>query len=282
MGYMHIDNLYKNTDILAFKECYAMEKVHGTSAHVSYKDGKVNYFAGGVKHALFLQCFKLAELEEALVQLGHKEITVFGEAYGGSCQAMSGVYGKQLRFIAFDVRIGETWLDVPTANRVADKLGLEFVPWERVPATAEALDAERDRPSRVAKRRGILEDKVAEGIVARPIFEVTRSNGARVMSKHKTTNFQERKTQPEVGDKAQVLADASAIAEEWVTDMRLEHVLQKLPDAGLADTGKVVHAMQEDVVREADGEIVLSKEAQAAIRRKAAALFLAKCRQVQK
>jgi len=280
MGYMHIDNLYKNTDILAFKECYAMEKVHGTSAHVSYRDGKVNYFAGGVKHALFLQCFKLAELEEALVQLGHKEITVFGEAYGGSCQAMSGVYGKALQFIAFDVRIGETWLDVPTANRVADKLGLEFVPWERVPATAEALDAERDRPSRVAKRRGILEDKVAEGIVARPIFEVTRSNGARVMAKHKTTNFQERKTQPEVGDKAQVLADASAIAEEWVTDMRLEHVLQKLPDAGLSDTGKVVHAMQEDVVREADGEIVLSKEALAAIGRKAASLFLAKIRRV--
>lgn len=280
MGYMHIDNLYKNTDILAFKECYALEKVHGTSAHVSFKEGKVNYFAGGVKHALFLQCFKLAELEDALVQLGHKEITVFGEAYGGSCQAMSGVYGKDLKFIVFDVRIGETWLDVPNAEQVATKLGLGFVPYERVPATVEALDAERDKPSRVGQRYGI-EGKTAEGIVARPIFEVTRSNGSRVMSKHKTTTFQERKTQPEVGDKAQVLADASVIAEEWVTDMRLEHVLQKLPDAGISDTGKVVHAMQEDVVREADGEIVLSKEALVAIGRKAAALFLARIRRVQ-
>jgi hypothetical protein len=29
MGYLHIDNLYKNVDILLFKECYAMEKIHG-------------------------------------------------------------------------------------------------------------------------------------------------------------------------------------------------------------------------------------------------------------
>lgn len=281
MGYLHIDNLYKNQDILMFRECYALEKVHGTSAHVSLKDDKVHYFAGGVKHALYLQCFNMDDLEERLRGLGHKEITIFGEAYGGNCQAMSGVYGKQLRFIAFDVRIGETWLDVPNANQVADKLGLEFVPWERVPAIVEVLDQHRDLPSRVAKRRGTLGDKTAEGIVVRPIMELTKSNGSRVIAKHKTTTFQERKTQPEVGDKAQVLADAAAIAEEWVTDMRLEHVLQKLPDAGIANTGEVVHAMQEDVVREAAGEIVLSQEAMKAIGRKAASMFLAKCRQVQ-
>ena len=27
MGYLHIDNLYKNTTILNFKECYALEKI---------------------------------------------------------------------------------------------------------------------------------------------------------------------------------------------------------------------------------------------------------------
>ncbi len=34
MGYLHIDNLYKNQTIRLFRECYALEKVHGTSAHV--------------------------------------------------------------------------------------------------------------------------------------------------------------------------------------------------------------------------------------------------------
>lgn len=29
MGYIHIENLYKNRAILLFKECYALEKIHG-------------------------------------------------------------------------------------------------------------------------------------------------------------------------------------------------------------------------------------------------------------
>ena len=36
MSYMHIDNLYKNQDILLFKECYALEKIHGTSAGLEF------------------------------------------------------------------------------------------------------------------------------------------------------------------------------------------------------------------------------------------------------
>lgn len=37
MSYADIENLYKNRRIMLFKECYAMEKIHGTSAHVGWK-----------------------------------------------------------------------------------------------------------------------------------------------------------------------------------------------------------------------------------------------------
>lgn len=55
MGYLHIENLYKNKTILLFRECYALEKIHGSSAHVSFRvndDGTdaVNLFAGGGSH----------------------------------------------------------------------------------------------------------------------------------------------------------------------------------------------------------------------------------------
>ena len=55
MGYLHIDNLYKNQTIMLFKECYAMEKIHGTSAHVGWKfeTKQVNFFTGE-NHKLFL------------------------------------------------------------------------------------------------------------------------------------------------------------------------------------------------------------------------------------
>ena len=57
MGYLHIPNLYRAQDILLFKRCYAMEKIHGTSAHVQLKDGMLTYFSGGGKHAIFMELF---------------------------------------------------------------------------------------------------------------------------------------------------------------------------------------------------------------------------------
>jgi len=57
MAYLDIDNLYKNQEILKFKECYAMEKIHGTSAHISYKDGFLSFFSGGSNHETFVALF---------------------------------------------------------------------------------------------------------------------------------------------------------------------------------------------------------------------------------
>ena len=52
MGYLHISNLYRPEAqiLLNFKRLYALEKVHGTSAHVAWRDGKVHYHAGGESH----------------------------------------------------------------------------------------------------------------------------------------------------------------------------------------------------------------------------------------
>lgn len=278
MGYRHILNAYKDKRFLMFKEVYAMEKVHGTSAHISLKDGKVHYFAGGEKHDNFVKVFD-SDIEDRLRSLGHEEITIFGEAYGGKCQGMSATYGKELRFIVFEVKIGDTWLSVPNAENVTNKLGLEFVPYERVPATLEALDKERDRPSRVAQRRGILEEKFSEGIVIRPLEEVTFSNGDRCIVKHKRAEFSERKSGADTNanidpEKLAVLTRAQDIADEWVTPMRLQHVLDKLSvTLDMSATPAVIRAMQEDVLREAAGEILESKEALKAIANKTSQLY---------
>ena len=37
MGYADIPNLYSDQTILLLKECYALEKVHGSSSHLSFK-----------------------------------------------------------------------------------------------------------------------------------------------------------------------------------------------------------------------------------------------------
>ena len=62
MGYLHIDNLYKAQEILTFRQCYALEKIHGTSAHVAWKQGRVLFFSGGVAQKSFEELFDSAYL----------------------------------------------------------------------------------------------------------------------------------------------------------------------------------------------------------------------------
>jgi len=276
MSYLHIPNLYKDSRILAFSRVFALEKIHGTSAHVAFKAGALTFFSGGVKHNNFVQLFDQDDLLRRFAEIGHEEVTVWGEAYGGKCQGMKEVYGPDLRFVAFEVRIGPTWLAVPDAAQVVTGLGLEFVDWEETASDIASLDLLRDSPSVQTRRNGMGEHP-REGIVLRPLFEVTLSNGSRLLAKHKTEAYQERKKQPKVGEESEIIKGAKAIAQEWVTPMRLTHVLDGLTVDGQAPgierTRDIIMAMLEDVEREAAGEVEMSRAARKAIGSRTAQMF---------
>lgn len=275
MGYLHIENLYKSQDLLLFRRCYALEKVHGTSAHVAWGTAGLTFFSGGESHPRFIGLFDVATLQDRFKALGHAEVTIYGEAYGGSQQGMRLVYGAELRFIAFDVQVGTCWLSVKDADQICQGLGIEFVPYEEIATDLVEIDRVRDQPSVVAVRRGTGADKPREGVVLRPLVELTKNNGSRIIAKHKAATFAERATPPKVVDtaKLEVLAAADAIAQEWVTSMRLTHVLDKLGATEMKDVPVVIRAMIEDVFREAKGEIVESKDARSAIGKRTARLF---------
>lgn len=287
MSYMHIDNLYKNKEILLFKKCYAMEKIHGTSAHISFTVEEPNqgikFFAGGEKHEKFLKLFDSEKLTKKFEEAGLKyDVTIFGEAYGGKCQGMSETYGKELKFIAFEVRIGENFLPVPQAEAFVKSLELEFVHYEEIETDIDIIDKLCGADSVQAVRNGIGEGKLREGIVLRPLIEAKNTYGERIMSKHKNDTFSERAHQPKVKKKIdlKVLEEAEKIADEWVTDMRLTHVLDKINDPSIENTGKVIKAMLEDVYREAKGEIVESNTAKKAITIRTARMFKTRLKSV--
>jgi hypothetical protein len=283
VGYLHINNLYKDRAILLMRECYALEKIHGTSAHVRWADGQVHFHSGGEKRERFVALFDEAALRNAFEAIGQPTVVVYGEAYGGSQQGMAHRYGLALKFVAFDVKIGESWLTVPQAHAVATKLGIEFVDYVRCSTDLAVLDAERDRPSVQAKRNGVEGDQRREGVVLRPIFEVSRNNGERVIAKHKHAEANETKTTRQVdASKIEVLQKAEEIADEWVTPTRLQHVISHLTVDGeepsIERTRDVISAMVEDVLREGAGEFVDSREARTAICRKTSELFKAHLR----
>lgn len=272
MGYLKIKNLYQAPELATglLGRVYCLEKIHGTSAHVSW-DGSLKFFSGGEKHERFVALFDQTVLEAAFVALGYPSVVVHGEAYGGKQQGMGKTYGPDLKFVAFDVKIGETWLSVPDAHDVAKKLGLAFVHYVEAPATVESLDRERDMPSVQAALNGTAgpdAPKIREGIVIRPLIELQRSDGSRVIAKHKRAEFGETATPRVVDDpvRAVALADAQKIAAEWVTPMRLVHVMGSIGGHGrgsrrcvgpltMSDTPAVISAMIADIRAESEGEI---------------------------
>jgi len=290
MGYLHIQNLYRDQKIMMFRECYALEKIHGTSAHISHKtanqritatDGKydsgVRFFAGGESHTRFVEIF---DQDNLATKLHNIDVTIYGEAYGGKCQGMSNTYGKELRFVAFDVKINDMWLSVPQAEEFCKECGLEFVDYVKIPTTIEAIDEQRDRDSVQAVRNGMGTGKKREGVVLRPLVEFIRNDGERVMAKHKGDDFMETKTPRQVSpEQLQVLEDAEAVAEEWVTPMRLTHVLDKMNHPGIEKMKDIIFAMLEDVKREGEEEIVWSIAVEKAIGKATAMAFKAHLQQ---
>lgn len=286
MGYLHIDNLYKNPTILECGEVYALEKIHGTSAHIRFKAGKLSFFSGGEKYEAFVTLFDAAFLTKALESFGIDEVIVYGEAYGGKQQGMRHTYGDELKFVVFDVKFNGNWLPVPAAAQVAKFLKLEFVDYVQIKADLAEIDLQRDRPSVQAARNGVEGDKVREGIVLRPLEELIDERGNRIIAKHKTAGFCETKTPREVKpERAVILKEATKIADEWVTPMRLEHVVNAAQsvinnmqgiepkELDITDTKEIIHMMVDDIKREAKGEIVESEGAITAIGKKTAHLY---------
>lgn len=291
MAYLHIENLYKDQQILMMKECYALEKIHGTSAHLSYtppqslpadesvvSPSRLAFFAGGGKHETFIELFESESIILKLDEIAppNKKVHVYGEFYGGKMQGMREVYGDKQKFVAFEVKIGDLWLNVPNAEDICNKLNIEFVHYKRIPTTMEAINAERDAWSEQAIRNGMGEHH-REGIVLRPLEEITLNSGKRVIAKHKRDEYRETNTPRKVisPEKLKVIENAKAIANEWVTYERLNHILTKetIIEATLENTGKIIALMTADILREADGEIVDSPDARKQIGRLTALLF---------
>lgn len=269
---VRIENLYRphGQRILADLECYALEKIHGTPAHVAWDGQRVRLQSGGESHASFAKLFDAPALAARFAaEFGARAVVVYGEAHGGHRQGQAWRYGHDLRFVAFDATVEGRWLNVPDAEALADRLGLDFVHYARVPTDLASLDAERDAPSVQARRNGVPGDSPREGVILRPIVEREHA-GERVIAKHKGDDDRETASPRPVVDpsKLVVLERAEEIAAEWVTERRMDHVLQHLTlDAPtMRDAVRVMDEMVADIVREGGGEWVDTPEARAAIR----------------
>lgn len=280
MGYRHIPTTSHRDSlpIFHFDKVYCMEKIDGTSAHVSWSNGSLTFSSGGASAVSFEKLFDKDKLTEYFTSLGHPKVTIYGEAYGGKVQKMGSRYGSALRFVAFDVKVGDEWLNVSDAATFVENSGLEFVPYKIIPMTREAIDAERDAPSVQAERNGMGINQDREGVVLRPLLEFYYQGDVIRVKHRRPENRETFSVHPLATEAQEVLTGAKAIAQEWVTPARLNHVMDHLTatlgrELEMRDTPQVLAAMQEDVYREAAGVVIESKEATHEIRTKARLLF---------
>ncbi|ANB50967.1 hypothetical protein [Powai lake megavirus] len=292
MGYMHIESLYKCPQFFElFPQVYCMEKIHGTSTWI-YFDPKqpIKFHSGGENSIAFRNIFDEFFLTNKLLQIASDNnwslIKIHGEGYGGKQQGMSKTYGDMLKFIVFDIYVESTdpsiapkFLNVPDAEKMASELNLEFVHYVCIDNNPKLIEQESDSMSIQAIRNGLGSDKAREGVVIKPLVESIMPNGKRAIMKHKNADFWEIKSRRPLGERLQVVESINEIIEDWVTEQRFNHVIDRVLQnkvvkvLEISDIKILLNLMVEDVKRESEGEVVWSEELVKAIRKKTAIMF---------
>lgn len=166
------------------------EKVDGTNIRVMW-DGHSVSFGGRTDKAQIPAHLvnKLNELfggtnkEEIFEQkFGESNVILFGEGFGEKIQKGGGLYGP-VDFILFDVMIGNMWLKRDAVEDIANTFGIRVVPIVNTGTLTEAVEFIRKHP------KSNLRDAEMEGVVCRPLHELSDRRGNRLIVKVKCRDF---------------------------------------------------------------------------------------------
>lgn len=178
---------------------HVTEKIDGMNMRIGKS---IEYPAGGyirgrtdkadIPGDLHNHCFGLTSpmgdrFKEIFPDSEDAPICLYGEGYGAGIQKGGG-YSADKRFILFDVRVGDWWLDQDDVRDVAEKLGCPYVPSFGIMTT--------DRIVRLVQERHVTcvdanpcDEKIMEGIVARSYPQLFDKFGNRVMWKLKVKDY---------------------------------------------------------------------------------------------
>jgi len=202
-----IEGEYARDEFKNIKLWTITEKIDGTNIRISYNrqlreacDRKKVYFGGRTDDAQLAPrlidylygTFTFELMEKVFENVG--EVILFGEGYGPKIQS-GGYYRKEQGFILFDAYIDGWWLGRDKIREVSGLLGIESVPvifksllnqcveyWEE----KEILEYVKEKPNSLCAQ---VENRMMEGIVARPKEPLLFRDGLPVMFKLKCKDF---------------------------------------------------------------------------------------------
>ena len=190
-------DVLKNRTYSLLKTWHWTEKVDGTNIRCIWRNGHLT-FGGKTDNAQIhadlikwlyehVSTIKLNEVfpDEAPDKIA--DVVIYGEGYGAGIQKGGGDYSPVKKLIVFDVLVGgKWWLNYEAVCDVAGKLGLDVVPsFGEMPLEEAAALVRAGFKSRCA----INSNRMAEGLVGRPLETLFDKKGARLITKIKTKDF---------------------------------------------------------------------------------------------
>lgn len=166
---------------------YVVE-VHGKTSNAQMRVDEVELLQGlGTKENLLKAFSQVAE--DGTVKTPDVECIIFGETYGKKMQKAGSRYcADKLKFICFDVKVGETWLKREAVVEICEKAGIDVVPYFGYMTLDEAIQYVDAGFKSVVSEDRTLE---AEGLVLRAPLGLLDRMGRRIITKIKTKDFRD-------------------------------------------------------------------------------------------
>jgi hypothetical protein len=168
------------------------EKIDGTNIRLHFDGERV--LIGGRKDSALIPTPLHDYLTESIDNVGlatwsgmfDGPVTIYGEGFGAGIQKGGG-YGAEQRFIVFDVRIEDWWLDWENVTDIAEKLGYPTVPFLGTASIDRAVDIV------VADEyESAWPDVQPEGLVGRPGVPLYTKRCDRIICKIKRVDYQHK------------------------------------------------------------------------------------------
>ena len=161
------------------------EKVDGTNIRI-FRGPDGELLVRGKTDNASVPTFLMEHIRRTVdpANLGDEGLTLYGEGYGARIQKGGGNYKPDgVSFVLFDCYCG-MWLERPSVEDIAASVGLDIVPLIGQGTLHDMV--ERVKTGIVSKWGNFP----AEGIVARPVVEMSNRRGHRIITKLKTRDFQ--------------------------------------------------------------------------------------------
>lgn len=278
--YSSIDNLYKRPDIFALEEVVCTEKLHGCNFRVHYEADSLKPSFGSRNNEVKLgsgfyadrpvQWFLdrpllLSAMQKAVYALpGNHAVTIYGEIIGARIQkGVTYLPDEEITFRAFDVKVGDTYLDHNAFVAFCNLAMLDRVPVLYIgKPLLSVFDRYLEIDSYEALDNGVrVEKNISEGIVIKSTKELRDVHDNRMMAKHKSQGFAEATHTPRPTKDPRWTNPCLLVAETYVTRGRVLNAIEKAESHSLGHKVTDMSAMKylpafvfNDVLRDYENE----------------------------